>query len=207
MNFVYVTSDDGKIYCFGVSFSPPVPIFTWNPQNPEPDETITFDASQSYDPDGTITQYQWDWNNDGNYDENHTTPTTTHTYTQPGSYQVTLKVTDNEGAYNTLTKNIYIGNIPPSADFIWTPQNPEPGETITFDASQSYDPDGTITPIPMGLEQRWKLRRKPHNTHNNTHIHTTRIIPSNTKSNRQRRSIQYFNKKYIYSSHTTHSYL
>jgi PKD repeat protein len=55
--------------------------------------TITFDASHSYDKDGTIVSYKWDFG-DG------TTATgmvVSHTFTAFGNYRVTLTVTDNDG--------------------------------------------------------------------------------------------------------------
>jgi hypothetical protein len=38
----------------------------------------------------------------------------------------------------------YGGNLPPVANFTWTPTDPVMNETIFFDASSSHDPDGTI---------------------------------------------------------------
>jgi DNA-binding beta-propeller fold protein YncE len=58
-----------------------------------------FDASGAADPDGTIVRYDWDFGDgtllpDGG-------PSPQHVYTQPGTYTVTLVVTDNEGASTT----------------------------------------------------------------------------------------------------------
>ncbi|ENO12476.1 PDK repeat-containing protein [Thermoplasmatales archaeon SCGC AB-539-C06] len=64
----------------------PVANFTWTPTNPKINEMIAFNASSSYDPDGNITSYEWDWNNDGTYDETQSIPTTTHTWITPGNY-------------------------------------------------------------------------------------------------------------------------
>ncbi len=54
---------------------------------------VSFDASASSDPDGAITKYQWDFNNDGTVDETDTTPTAQHTFT--ASATVALTVVDN----------------------------------------------------------------------------------------------------------------
>ena len=54
---------------------------------------VSFDASASSDPDGAITKYQWDFNNDGTVDETDTTPTAQHTFS--ASATVALTVVDN----------------------------------------------------------------------------------------------------------------
>ena len=52
--------------------------------------------------------YEWDWDDDGIYDENHTYPTTTYSWSEEGSYPVTLRVTDNESAHDYNTKTIIV---------------------------------------------------------------------------------------------------
>jgi PKD repeat protein len=122
---------------------PPVADFTWDPQKPIATQNVTFDASSSYDPDGVITLYEWDWDDDGNYDESHPTPTATNSWDEPYSYNITLRVTDNNDTVNIETRTITILQRP-NAGFTWTPQEPKPGETIMFNASSSNDPDGDI---------------------------------------------------------------
>jgi hypothetical protein len=86
----------------------PVAGFTWTPSAPKANQTITFNASASNDPDGSIKKYEWDWNNDSTYEESYTTPTTTHSWEQAGSYPVSVRVTDDDGSTNTKTINISI---------------------------------------------------------------------------------------------------
>lgn len=87
---------------------PPIAIFTWTPITPTVNQTVTFDASTSTDTDGSIAKYEWDWNNDGTYENSYTTDTSTHAFTQPGTYLVTLRVTDNGGAINTKTLSVSV---------------------------------------------------------------------------------------------------
>jgi photosystem II stability/assembly factor-like uncharacterized protein len=110
-----VDETTGGVYKYS---SPPIADFTWTPTNPIPGQTINFDASASYDPNGIITLYEWDWNNDNIYDENHTIPTTTYSWPDEGDYPVKLRVTDNEGGQDTETKTMFVGNRPPSAPII-----------------------------------------------------------------------------------------
>jgi len=85
---------------------PPVASFTYSPQHPRVNETITFNASLSYDPDGTIVKYEWDFG-DGNITKT-THEIIKHSYSEAGIYEVTLTVTDDEGAMNSTTKVITV---------------------------------------------------------------------------------------------------
>jgi hypothetical protein len=58
-----------------------------------------FDASESYDPDGDIVAYHWDFG-DG---ENASGQVVYHKYQEPGIYMVTLTVFDNNSASNSTT--------------------------------------------------------------------------------------------------------
>ena len=60
-------------------------------------ETITFDATASYDPDGEIVLYEWDFESDGVYDASGVTPTATYSYPSEFIGVAQLRVTDNDG--------------------------------------------------------------------------------------------------------------
>jgi hypothetical protein len=94
--------------------------FSWSPQYPQPTDIITFDASSSYDPDANIVLYDWDWNNDGYYENATSSPTITHSWSDIGPHQVTLKVTDNNGTTNTITKTITVGYLSTGFFYYWT---------------------------------------------------------------------------------------
>ena len=65
---------------------------------------LSVDGGGSSDPDGTIASYAWDFG-DGTTGNG---ATTTHTYAAAGTYNVTLTVTDDDGATNTLTKPVTV---------------------------------------------------------------------------------------------------
>ena len=71
-------------------------------------ESITFDASGSYDPDGTIVSYEWDWNNDGVYDETTDSAIINHTWSVEFNGTVSLKVTDDDGATSIDTTTVKV---------------------------------------------------------------------------------------------------
>jgi PKD repeat protein len=99
----------------------------------------TFDASASADPDGTIASYAWDFG-DGSTG---TGATPSHTYATADTFTVTLKVTDNSGATDTVTHLVTTtlpANQKPTAAFSQTCTN----LACTFNGSASADPDGTI---------------------------------------------------------------
>jgi len=72
------------------------------PDNLFANQTITFDASTSFDPDGIIVSYLWDFG-DGTTGAG---AKPVHEYIRPGTYLVTLVITDNSG--NAYTKQITI---------------------------------------------------------------------------------------------------
>ncbi len=73
----------------------PVARFTVSPSSAKVNQWLSFDPSASYDPDGTIAEYSWDFG-DGNWQTTNV-PCTTHAYGEIGNYTVTLIVKDGEG--------------------------------------------------------------------------------------------------------------
>src|SRR5207244_715245 len=118
------------------------------PSQPNQPPTAAFTAScptltcsftdQSSDPDGTIATWRWDF---GDGSAAGTTRNPSHTYSAGGSYTVTLTVTDNQGAQNSVTHSVAPSqpNQPPTAAFTASC----PTLTCSF-SDQSSDPDGTI---------------------------------------------------------------
>ncbi|MGD8977197.1 MAG: PKD domain-containing protein [Gammaproteobacteria bacterium] len=111
------------------------------PYTGEAGSAVQLDGSASFDPDGNIASYDWDFG-DGN---NGTGPNPLHTYASGGNYTASLVVTDNQGDSSpastaAVTIDDPVVNLPPVAD----PGGPYTGETgvaVQFDGSGSSDPN------------------------------------------------------------------
>lgn len=121
---------------------PPFADFFYYPSYPNSNEMVTFNASESYDPDGYIVSYSWDFG-----DETpiviESNPITNHTYTTFRDYTVTLTVTDNDDLTANATATIHVSQHPVAA-FSFSPLDPLGHEVVTFDASASTPDGGTI---------------------------------------------------------------
>ena len=83
---------------------PPVPIIAFTPEEIRPGTIVTFDASNSYDPDGTIIAYEWRINNEiTSYNRQFSRALAS------GTYRIKLTVTDNQGASNSKEILISVG--------------------------------------------------------------------------------------------------
>jgi len=117
---------------------PPVANFTYTPSSPT-DLDVIQSIDTSTDADGTIASWGWNFGDGGTS----TLQNPTHDYVDDGTYSVTLTVTDDDGASDTISKDVIVNNVPPVADGDG-PYTYKLGEIITFDGSGSYDLDGTI---------------------------------------------------------------
>jgi len=71
------------------------------------DLPITFDATNSYDPDGEIVSYEWDLDDDGEFDDAFG-PNPTKTWDIPYQGNVSLRVTDDKGATSIDTTTVTV---------------------------------------------------------------------------------------------------
>jgi len=126
----------------------PVAIITASPTSGTvpPNLVVNFNGSASNSPGATITNYAWSFGGSG------PSAVATHSYTTPGTYSVTLTVTDSRGS--TATSNpTTITVSPPSCG----------SETVTFTATSSatsgkphrMDLSGSIAPSAGSWTWAW----------------------------------------------------
>lgn len=126
---------------FGSPDTSPTADFTFTPLHPLPGETVFFDASLSYDLNGYITLYQWDWESDGQYEDASPNPTMTHSWAYPGSYRVALRVTDNTSLTGRKTKTVNVINAPPMTPEVSGPSTGTVNHVYDFSLSTVSDPE------------------------------------------------------------------
>ena len=108
-------------------------------------EEVVFNAEMSYDPDGKIVKYLWDFG-DGTTGEG---VKVTHKYSLPGKYIVTLTVVDDRGASDTNEENLLFVTVEFGVIEASPKSPPVPvisadkdvalvGEAIEFDGSSSW---------------------------------------------------------------------
>ena len=129
---------------------------------------VGFDASGSTDPDeGDTLTYAWDLDGDGEYDDStEVHPRTTY---DEGTHDVSLRVTDSQGATHDDDLRIDSGETPPSVS-IDTPTaalNWHVGQNVSFSGSATDEQDG---PLPASALS-WNLIINHCITVNNCHAH------------------------------------
>ncbi len=158
--------------------------FSANPTSGEAPLTVSFDATNSSDPDGTVLSYDWD------FGDNHTDTgkTVTHTYENAGTYTVQLTTIDDEGAEDTATKTITVSTQPsgtPEASFTASPRSGEIPLEVSFDASGSSDPDGKINSYEWDFDDGEKGSGKTtDHTFDNSGAYTVQLTVTDDKGNK-----------------------
>ncbi len=94
---------------FGGNSQSPTASFQATPNPAQSGQQVSFDASASSDPDGTIAKYEWDLDGNGTFEtDTGTTPTASTTYSTGGSREVKLRVTDNAGNTGQTSRTVTV---------------------------------------------------------------------------------------------------
>ncbi len=138
---------------------PPVAVAeATTPADIDSGQSVTFNASESYDPDGEITLHEWDFDADGTYGDTFDSGTVTNPtkiFNLSGIFDVDLRVVDNNGVEDFLDETITVdaANTPPTA--IGEMMDDPPYYMNTYyelSAADSFDVDGVITAYDWDFE-------------------------------------------------------
>jgi glucose/arabinose dehydrogenase len=166
----YVDMDDGTVHriTYTAANQPPTASFTANPNNGPVPLTVAFDGTGSTDPEGRPLTYSWDLNGDGTFGDA-TGSTASNTYSTSGVYHPSLRVTDDQGASDTTSRTITVGNTAPTtvidspaATVTW-----KVGDTIGFSGHATDTQDGTLPASALS----WKLIMHHCFTQSDCHTH------------------------------------
>jgi hypothetical protein len=138
-------SVDIRVIPRGVILPPngsPQPAFTFSPGAPQAFQTIFFDASPTKDEGvecGSRCSYTWAFG-DGS---SATGITASHDYRAAGTYNVTLRVTDDRGQSAQTSQSVAVTpGTPPTAAFVFSPTAPRASQDIFFTAEASRAANG-----------------------------------------------------------------
>ena len=145
----------------------PVALFTANPTTSNVPLSVNFDASTSFDPDGTIVSYSWQFG-DG---QTATGVTASHTYLDSGCLIATLQVTDDQGLVRSASVPITPGSMLTPGSLSWQSlssaagdlpvpgSNPEQTAAVVFDINNDGVNDFVIgTRLGSGPSVVWYER-------------------------------------------------
>ncbi|GAA0368244.1 hypothetical protein GCM10009541_08320 [Micromonospora gifhornensis] len=88
--------------------------------------TVEFSSAGTADPDGDRLRYEWYLDDDDKVDSREANPT--FTYRRNGSYEATLKVTDQKGRSASASVRVVVGNATPVVELV----SPVVGQPFTF---------------------------------------------------------------------------
>ncbi|MFH1284124.1 MAG: PKD domain-containing protein [Candidatus Peregrinibacteria bacterium] len=121
-------------------------VISADPQSGGAPLKVELDASESVDPDGTIDNYEWDLNEDGQYDDEEGAKIT-HTFDKIGRYTVGLRVVSTTGEFAVTEKEIVVEEEKLPTAVITVVDEPKTyviGLNYVFKADKVTSPNGTV---------------------------------------------------------------
>jgi hypothetical protein len=118
--------------------TPPSAALTVSEANLETDQSVTFDASASFDPKGgSITHYQWDLDGDGTFEtDTGMVASTKHLFAERGHPTVAVRVSDSLGLTSAASVGLDVRLKPPSGEI---------GVSINHGAIATNNPNVTLS--------------------------------------------------------------
>jgi hypothetical protein len=143
---------------FNVANPPPVASFTVTPTGSvgasavQAGESVTITSTSTDQTGGEITQYQWDLNGNGVYNEGGATgeanAASVTTSFGAGTAAIRLVVTDEHGASDDHVDFVGVSALPlPKAGFTFSPADPLPGQRVTLTSTSTISTAAGAPPL------------------------------------------------------------
>ena len=129
--------------------APPVAAFSYSPTTPDPDEWIVF-TSTSTDCDDSIASVAWDFDEDGVTDSTDLSPA--YKFNTPGLHDVTLSVTDEDDAAESVTQTVDVRD--PSAPVAAFHRDPDDSVLLQTGDSATFTSDSIAS---AGSTLSWEI--------------------------------------------------
>jgi PKD repeat protein len=124
---------------------PPIAKISASPERGHAPLEVKFTGDESKAPGGQVGRYTWTF---GDGATETLSPNPTHTFNDPGIYEVLLQAEDDKGGIGIARQIVTVlptENQPPIARAKASPRLVKIGESVQFDASDSSNSDGPIT--------------------------------------------------------------
>jgi PKD repeat protein len=146
-----------------------MPDFNWSPPTPKVGGVVQFTDQSTGDP----TSWSWDFGDGATSSAQHPT----HVFQEYGSYTVTLVVTNVSGQ-DQVSRTLQVPPSGPSADFSWSPEQPQVGDTVTFEDLSSGAPVAWSWDI--GADGSWEYsEQSPSHTFSTEGLHPVTLWVGN----------------------------
>ena len=117
-------------------------------------EEITFDASDSYGVSAEIAAYDWDFDGDGVFDAQTTSPIIDHTYSEAFDGSMQVRVTDTDGGLGSASVPVRIGQPAPvvlAAPTVTVAATDTQGQvTLSWSGSDASEWVISVNDFPLG---------------------------------------------------------
>ncbi len=122
--------------------TPPTARISVGPNPVMTGETVSLDATSSLDhADGSIVSYAWDAEGDGTFESTSATGVTRHSYDRRGTFEATVRVTNDSGKTAVASRSVEVRLAPPPGPL---------GVSLNAGARYTNDPDVKISAVwPM----------------------------------------------------------
>ncbi|MCP4695986.1 MAG: PKD domain-containing protein, partial [Gammaproteobacteria bacterium] len=193
-----VTDDDGltatdvtTVYVdIPIVLLPPVAIPNVSPISGGEPLTVQLNGSSSYDPDGTITSYEWTSGGETLFGASGSMIFTNGTHT------ITLTVTDNDGLTHMEQRTVVVLSPPPPQPpvviSVVSPLSDTIPFTVQMNGGSSYDTDGTITGHEWFLNGSSVSTSQSHSLlldSDGTHVITLRVTDNDGMTSEVQRTV------------------